>query len=65
IEYTFTMEDPEVFSQPWTVSAPMTTDHASRGVTSGQLWEYACHEGNYAMINTLSGARALEAVASR
>ena len=65
IEYTFTMEDPEVFSQPWTVSAPMTTDHASRGVTSGQLWEYACHEGNYAMINTLSGARALEAAALR
>ncbi len=65
IEYTFTMEDAEVFSQPWTVSAPMTTDHASRGVTSGQLWEYACHEGNYAMINTLSGARVLEAVASR
>ena len=61
IDYTFTMEDPEVFSQPWTVSAPMTTDHASRGVTGGQLWEYACHEGNHAMINTLSGARTLEA----
>ncbi len=65
IDYTFTMEDPEVFSQPWTVSAPMTTDHASRGVTAGQLWEYACHEGNHAMINTLSGARTLEGRAAR
>ena len=60
IDYTFTLEDPEVFTQPWTAAAPMTTNHASRGVTSGQIWEYACHEGNYAMTNVLSGARAKE-----
>ena len=61
IDYTFTVEDPLAFTQPWTAAAPMTTDHASRGVTAGQLWEYACHEGNYGMINILSGARAEEA----
>tara|TARA_Y100000588_G_scaffold384149_1_gene474831 strand:+ start:2338 stop:3336 length:999 start_codon:yes stop_codon:yes gene_type:complete len=60
IDYTFTLEDPVVFTQPWTASAPMTTDQASRGVTSGQIWEYACHEGNHAMINVLSGARTAE-----
>ena len=65
IDYTFTLEDPVVFARPWTASAPMTTDQASRGVTAGQLWEYACHEGNHAMVNILSGARAEEARASR
>ncbi|MCH7747578.1 MAG: hypothetical protein IH939_05735 [Acidobacteria bacterium] len=63
IDYTFTLEDPHAFTQPWTAAAPMTTDHASRGVTSGQIFEYACHEGNHAMINVLSGARAQDAVA--
>jgi len=57
IDYTFTMEDPEVFNQPWTASAPMTTDHLSRGVTSGVIYEFACHERNYSMINVLAGAR--------
>ncbi len=65
IEYTFTLDDPEVFTRPWTASAPMTTDHASRGVTAGEMFEYACHEGNHAMINVLSGARAEEAAAAR
>ena len=64
IDYTFTLEDPLAFTRPWTAAAPMTTDHASRGVTAGQLWEYACHEGNYGMINILSGARAEEAAAA-
>ena len=65
IDYTFTLEDPEVFMQPWTASAPMTTDHLSRGVTSGQLWEYACHERNYSMVNVLGGARIEEASTAR
>ena len=64
IDYTFTLEDPLAFTRPWTAAAPMTTDHASRGVTAGQLWEYACHEGNYGMLNILSGARAEEAEAA-
>ena len=57
IDYTFTMEDPEVFNQPWTAAAPITTDHLSRGVTSGVIYEFACHERNYSMINVLAGAR--------
>lgn len=64
IDYTFTLEDPLAFTRPWTAAAPMTTDHASRGVTSGQIFEYACHEGNHAMINVLRGARAQETEAT-
>jgi len=60
IDYRFTIEDPTSFTRPWTVAAPMTTDQASRGVTSGALYEYACHEGNHAVTNILSGARAEE-----
>ena len=61
IDYTFTLEDPLAFTRPWTAAAPMTTDQAARGVTAGEIWEYACHEGNHAMINILGGARAEEA----
>ncbi len=64
IDYTFTLEDPLSFTRPWTAAAPMTTDHAERGVTAGEMWEYACHEGNHAMINILSGARTEEAEAA-
>ena len=60
IDYQFTIEDAEMFTHPWTVSAPMTTDQASRGVTASALYEYACHEGNYALPNVLRGARAEE-----
>ncbi|NKB97714.1 MAG: hypothetical protein GKR90_04320 [Pseudomonadales bacterium] len=60
IDYTFTVEDPNMFTQPWSASAPMTTDQASRGVTAGPLYEYACHEGNYALPNVLRGARLAE-----
>ncbi len=61
IDYTFTLDDPTSFTQPWTAAAPMTTDQASRGVTAGEIWEFACHEGNHAMVNILAGARAEEA----
>ena len=57
VDYRFTIEDPAMFTRPWTVAAPMTTDQASRGVTAGPLFEYACHEGNYALPNVLRGAR--------
>ena len=60
IDYEFTMTDPEMFTRPWTALVPMTTDHASRGVTSGPMYEYACHEGNYGLMNMLRGARAQE-----
>jgi hypothetical protein len=60
IDYQFTMEDPAMFTRPWTAAFPLTTNQASRGVTVGQLYEYACHEGNYALPNVLAGARAAE-----
>jgi len=60
IDYQFTMEDPTMFTRPWTAAFPLTTNQAARGVTEGPLYEYACHEGNYAMANILRGARMQE-----
>ena len=36
----------------------MTTEQASRGVTAGPMYEFACHEGNRGLLNMLRGARA-------
>lgn len=63
LEYQFTLEDPSKFTRPWTAIIPQTTNQAARGVTAGVLYEYACHEGNYAMVNVLKGARAQEKAA--
>ena len=60
IDYEFTIEDPSKFTSAWTASVPMTTDYLGRGVTGGQLYEYACHEGNYSLVNVLTGARTAE-----
>jgi hypothetical protein len=60
IDYQFTMHDPESFEAPWTAVIPMTTNQAERGVTVGEMFEYACHEGNYSVPNMLRGARAAE-----
>jgi hypothetical protein len=54
IDYQFTVDAPGAFTKPWTASIPLWT-------TSEKIFEYACHEGNYAMTNSLSGARAEEA----
>ncbi|MCY3842004.1 MAG: hypothetical protein OXH69_00530 [Acidobacteria bacterium] len=54
IDYQVTVTDPAIWSAPWTASIPMTA-------MEGTLFEYACHEGNYAMGNMLAGARAEEA----
>jgi len=53
IDYQFTMDDPTAFTRPWSASIPMTR-------SDGPLFEYACSEGNYAMTDILSGARAEE-----
>ena len=58
LEYEFTLTDPAKFTRPWSVRLPLTTNQASRGVTAGPLYEYACHEGNYSLLNVLRGARA-------
>jgi hypothetical protein len=53
IDYRFTIEDPTMFTEPWTALVPMTNDHAARGVTSGPVYEFACHEGNFSIPNIL------------
>lgn len=58
--YRVTVTDSERFTSPWTVETYLTTNQAARGVTTGPLYEYACHEGNYGARNILSGARAAE-----
>ena len=57
IDYEATITDPVRFIQPWTVRFALSTDQSGRGVTPGHLFEYACHEGNYAIVNVLRGAR--------
>ena len=44
-------------NEPWTISMPLTAE------PDYEMYEYACHEGNYAMENVLRGARLLEAEA--
>ena len=46
--YEFTVEDPTFFTKPWTVRLPMTK-------TDDELYEYACHEGNYALPKFCEG----------
>jgi hypothetical protein len=53
ILYQFTVEDPTAFTRPWTGEVPLTK-------APGPIYEYACHEGNYAMADILKGARAQE-----
>jgi hypothetical protein len=59
LEYRITVDDPQTFMRPWTAVIPI-----SRLADGTQIYEYACHEGNYAMRNLLNGARA-DAVGSR
>jgi hypothetical protein len=53
IDYRFTVTDPAVFTRPWTAAIPMRR-------IPGPIYEYACHEGNYALPNILRGAREVE-----
>ena len=50
INYRFTVNDPTTFTAPFTGEIPFRA-------TTEQIYEYACHEGNYALSNVLSGAR--------
>ena len=55
IDYQFTMIDPAVYSQPW------TAELACRQRPEVEvLYEFACHEGNYALGGILAGARRKE-----
>jgi hypothetical protein len=57
ILYQFTVDDPDVYTQPW--SAEMVFVKAD-----GPIYEYACHEGNYSLPGILAGARREEADAA-
>ena len=50
LEYRVTISDPTTFTRPWTLVIPYVN-------TGEQMFEYACHEGNYGMEGILSGAR--------
>jgi len=54
INYEVRIDDSNVYSAPWTVSMPLTKDANYR------IYEYACHEGNYAMEDILRGGRVKE-----
>lgn len=56
ILYEFTVDDPATWSKAWTGRVTIMK-------IEGAIYEYACHEGNYGMANTLSGARAEEKAA--
>jgi hypothetical protein len=58
IDYRFTINDPTTYTRPWTVAIPMVS------LPDYVIYEYACHEGNYAIEHALSGARALERAAA-
>ena len=52
IIWSATVTDPEIYTQPFTISMPLTRDNEY------VMYEYACHEGNYAVPNTLNAGRA-------
>ena len=53
LAYEFTVDDPGTYTAPWTARVNMKK-------TMDPIYEYACHEGNYAMVGILSAARAVE-----
>ena len=58
ILYQFTVEDPGMWTKPWSGELPIVK-------IQGQLYEYACHEANYALADTLRGARVAEEQAAK
>jgi len=50
LRYEFAVDDPATWTRPWSASIPMTR-------TDELMFEYACHEGNYALEGVLKGAR--------
>ena len=55
IIWTVTVTDPNVYTGSWTISMPLTRDPGY------EIYEYACHEGNWAVRNALAGQRVLDA----
>jgi hypothetical protein len=59
LEWTVTVDDPATWTKPWSFSMPLTVNDDE------PIYEYACHEGNYAMKNILSGSRLADAAADK
>ena len=57
LRHEITLNDPDTWTQPWTVELLLDG-------TEDPIFEYACHEGNYAMPGILAGARAEERAAA-
>jgi hypothetical protein len=53
LNYEFTVDHPSIYSRPWTALNPMKK-------SDGEVFEYACHEGNYGIVGILSGSRAID-----
>jgi hypothetical protein len=58
LRYEFTIDDPSVWTKPWTASIPMSR-------SDEPIYEYACHEGNIGLEGILKGARYLEHAGSK
>jgi hypothetical protein len=58
ILYQFTVDDPTAFTRPWSGEIPMTKSRE-------EIFDYECHEGNYALIDILAGARSQEKAAEQ
>ena len=56
LNYEFTVNQPSVYSRPWTAVIPMRA-------SEGSVYEYACHEGNYGIVGILAGSRLIEKTA--
>src|SRR6476659_1617690 len=59
LEWSVTVDDPSTWTRPWTFSLPLTVNDEE------PVYEYACHEGNYAIRNILSGSRIADAAAEK
>ncbi|MGE3179144.1 MAG: hypothetical protein AB7O32_16865, partial [Vicinamibacterales bacterium] len=56
--YEFTVNDPSEWTRPWTAQVFMVK-------SPDNMYEYACHEGNYGLAGVLAGARLAEAAAKK
>jgi hypothetical protein len=59
LEWSVTVDDPQTWTKPWSFSMPLTVNDEE------PVYEYACHEGNYAIKNILSGSRLADAAAEK
>ena len=67
LNYEVTVDDPMSFTRPWTAAWSLSSLQSAVGgidqLQVPQMFEYACHEGNYGLTNQLAGARAQEKAA--